>query len=204
MLKGLLFLSCFSFFFMMTLPLAAAENVISIVGIEVSDEPQLENNAKNTVDGDLETRWSAEGDGQWITFNLGSVQSVEGIGLAFFRGDERNAMFTVEVSTDEKNWTTVIDQIESNGITLDVEQFIFPNAADAKYVKVIGHGNTTNDWNSITEFVAYSAPKQITAANPNTAVNPKTGDQDVWIYVFLFLTSLAALFIFRKKKANAV
>lgn len=34
----------------------------------------------NTVDGSLSTRWSAEGDGQWIRYDLGSSKTVERTG----------------------------------------------------------------------------------------------------------------------------
>src|SRR5262245_46275630 len=41
----------------------------------------------NAVDGSLATRWSAQGDGQWIRFDLGASRLVGSISIAWHQGD---------------------------------------------------------------------------------------------------------------------
>src|SRR5436190_7888735 len=41
----------------------------------------------NSLDGNLATRWSAQGDGQWIQFDLGATQTVGAVKIAWYSGD---------------------------------------------------------------------------------------------------------------------
>ncbi|MFD2331862.1 heparin/heparin-sulfate lyase HepB [Cohnella sp. GCM10020058] len=58
-----------------------------------------------TLDGDFQTYWTAEGAGQWVSYDLGAVQEVHAVALAFFKGDIRTSFFDVDVSTDGESWT---------------------------------------------------------------------------------------------------
>lgn len=51
---------------------------------------------ENTLDANFGTRWSAFGDGQWISYDLGSTQVVAGIGIAFYSGNTRTGTFDVQ------------------------------------------------------------------------------------------------------------
>ena len=51
------------------------------------------------IDGDIQTRWSAYDDGQWIELDLGSEQLVSYLGIAFYRGDNRSKTIDIEVSS---------------------------------------------------------------------------------------------------------
>ncbi|MGK5741414.1 polysaccharide lyase family 7 protein [Micromonospora sp. URMC 103] len=108
----------------------------------------------NTLDGDLSTRWSAEGDGSWIRFDLGSSVQVGSVAIAWHQGNTRTSSFAVQTSTDASSWTTVVSQRQSSGSTLQLETYDFTDRA-ARYVRVVGYGNTVNDWNSITEARVY-------------------------------------------------
>lgn len=107
------------------------------------------NVAANTIDNNLSTRWSADGDGQWIRFDLGSSQTVGSVQVAWYKGDTRRSTFDVELSGDATAWTRVYSG-SSSGTTTAREPYGFPDAA-ARYVRIVGHGNTANSWNSITE-----------------------------------------------------
>src|SRR6266498_5661522 len=50
----------------------------------------------NTLDGSLATRWSAQGDGQWIRFDLGSSVAVGSVKIAWYKGDLRRYRFEVQ------------------------------------------------------------------------------------------------------------
>ena len=103
----------------------------------------------NTRDGNLATRWSAQGDGQWIQFDLGASRTVSRVDIAFYLGDARTTRFDVLVSADGVAWTQVFTG-QSSGTTLQKEVFDFTNRA-GRHVRVVGHGSSTNTWNSLTE-----------------------------------------------------
>jgi poly(beta-D-mannuronate) lyase len=104
----------------------------------------------NVLDNDLNTRWSANGDGQWIQFCLGETATVTGVQIAFYNGNTRTSTFDVLTGTDGVNWTTAAAGRVSSGTSLGLETFTF-SARTAKYVRIVGHGNSVNLWNSYTE-----------------------------------------------------
>jgi len=108
------------------------------------------NVAANVLDGDLNTRWSASGDGQWIQFCLDDTLAVSGVQIAFFSGNVRTSTFDVLVSNDTLNWTTAAAGKVSSGTSLNLETFSF-TPKTGRYVRIVGHGNSVNAWNSYTE-----------------------------------------------------
>lgn len=131
---------------------------------------QLPNVAANVLDDDLATRWSAQGNGQRITFDLGSVATVKSLKVAWFRGDRRRATFDVEVSTDGKAWTRVFSG-RSSGTTRQLEAYDVADR-DARYVRLVGHGNSDNNWNSVTEVKIYGALGADAGGDAGTDVPP--------------------------------
>ena len=104
----------------------------------------------NVLDNDLNTRWSANGDGQWIQFCLNSAATVTGVQIAFYSGNTRTSTFDILTSTDGANWSTKASNRVSSGTSLNLETFSI-TATTAKYVRIVGHGNSVNAWNSYTE-----------------------------------------------------
>lgn len=121
----------------------------SISAGAVSDSSDDGNAAANTVDGSLATRWSAEGDGQWIKYDLGAPVTISSAKIAWYKGDTRVATFDLQVSSDGNGWTTVFSG-ENSGTTTGLETYDCTGAV-GRYLRIVGHGNTANDWNSITE-----------------------------------------------------
>jgi hypothetical protein len=111
------------------------------------------NPPEDTIDGDLSTRWSAFGDGQWIEYDLGSTKNVGLVKIAWLYGDRRMAYFDIEVSTDGVDWSQVYSG-QSSGTTVNLESYDFDDVT-ARYVRIVGHRNTRNGWNSITEVEIY-------------------------------------------------
>ncbi|MEF3306437.1 CBM96 family carbohydrate-binding protein [Paenibacillus sp. GYB003] len=107
----------------------------------------------NTLDDDLSTRWSALGDGQWIQYDLGSVRTVRSVSLAWYRGQERTASFDIELSNDGSSWTNVFSG-SSSGLSDELENYDIGERS-ARYVKIVGHGNSQSMFNSITETRVY-------------------------------------------------
>jgi hypothetical protein len=129
------------------------------------------NVAGNVLDNDLNTRWSANGDGQWIQFCLNSATTVNGVQIAFYNGNVRSSTFDILISQNGTNWTTAAAGRVSSGSSLNLETFSI-TATTAKYVRIVGHGNSVNLWNSYTE-VRIQTSTAITARvmNEPLAVN---------------------------------
>ena len=105
----------------------------------------------NTVDNDLNTRWSASGDGQWIQYDLGATKTVESVKLAWYNGNTRVSTFDVLVGSAAAGpWTTAAAGLQSNGTSLALEAHDVADTS-GRYVRIVGHGNTASLWNSITE-----------------------------------------------------
>lgn len=102
-----------------------------------------------TIDGDYETRWTSEGS-HWIQYDLGENRKVGAVSIAFFSGETRRSYFTVTASTDGVHWNTVYSDGLSSGTTTQPEVFQFPEVT-ARFIRINGSGNTSNQWNNYTE-----------------------------------------------------
>src|SRR2546429_9938344 len=60
---------------------------------------------QNTLDNTLATRWSAQGDGQWIRYDLGATAAIDHVDIAWYLGDTRVSSFDIHVSSDTVTWT---------------------------------------------------------------------------------------------------
>ncbi len=109
--------------------------------------------ASNTIDSNLKTRWEARGKGQWIQYDTGVSVMVSEVAIAWLKGHQRQASFSIDVSADGKSWTEVF-RGTSSGKTKDFESYTFTSTS-ARYVRIIGYGNTINPWNKITEVELY-------------------------------------------------
>lgn len=103
----------------------------------------------NSVDGQLATRWSALGDGQWIQYDLQAQRMVGKVKIAWHNGSSRRSRFDIQVSADGKAFTTVYSG-QSSGTTNARETYDFTDVS-ARHVRIVGHGNSSNLWNSVTE-----------------------------------------------------
>lgn len=126
------------------------------------------NVATNVLDNNLATRWSASGDPQWIQFCLSTPSSVSGVQIAFYKGDERQSIFDVLVSSDASAWTTAATGLRSSGTSLNLETFTF-TPVSGKYVRIVGHGNSLNLWNSYTEVKITASSSSSRVATSDTA-----------------------------------
>src|SRR5687768_10056337 len=130
---------------------AAAETEITPPGSAVSASTNDGNLPANTVDGSLSTRWSANGDGQWIQYDLGATRTVTSVSVAWYQGNTRVSTFDVAVSGSSTGpFTPLANGLQSNGTSTALQSHDVPDGS-GRYLRITGHGNTTNAWNSITE-----------------------------------------------------
>ena len=138
--------------------------------VSVSASTHDGNVAENTLDNNLSTRWSADGDRPWIQYDLGGHYRIAEVAIAFYRGDARRADFEILVSDDASAWHSVF-RGQSSGISLQPEKYPLTGAR-GRFVRIVGYGNTSNAWNSITEveiFGAASTPPDIRASTVEIA-----------------------------------
>jgi chitinase len=111
----------------------------------------------NAVDNNLSTRWSANGDGQWIKVNLGAVRTITHVKIAFYNGNLRQSRFDLQVSSDDSNWTSALTGGLSAGTSTAEQTFDFPDVS-GQWIRYLGHGNTANAWNSLLELSVFALP----------------------------------------------
>jgi hypothetical protein len=123
----------------------------------------------NVLDGNPATRWSSLGVGQFITLDLGSVQAVSEVDIAWYKGNTRTSKFTIDVSADNSVWTNELSAT-STGNTLTAEKYILKTGASGRYVRITVNGNSSNTWASITEVSVFGGSNPI----PTTRVQERT------------------------------
>jgi hypothetical protein len=141
-----------------------------------NEPPDLVNPPENGFDNDISTRWSADGNNQWLRVDLGMIRPVSGVHVAVFEGNARQAVFDVQVSDDAVSWTNVLTNVYSSGTTDQEEEYTFPEVS-ARYVRYLGHMNTVNEWNSVTEFCVIAPdPADVLHEGDSLEVLASSGD----------------------------
>lgn len=160
---------------------ASASEVVKALTIKaVSASMSDENIPGNAIDHDLTTRWSANGIGQWLQLDLGAIQPIGYVGMAFYRGDQRSLKFDIQVSADADTWTTVFSG-SGSGKSVQLEAFGF-TPTTGRHVRIVGLGAGSTDWNSITEVQVYKphpdgfvlSPLELPPTGPDPAALPHT------------------------------
>lgn len=106
------------------------------------------NVAENVRDDSFETRWSAKGSGQTLTIELPDISEVDSIQVAIHEGDKRKQNFEL-LYVNENQSELLIGNFETSGKTKGFESFTFQKV-ETKFLRLIGNGNSTSEWNSIT------------------------------------------------------
>jgi len=111
------------------------------------------NSPDNAIDGNLNNRWSSKGIGKTITFDLNRVAEVSQLDIMWYKGNQRISLFSVKTSIDGKNWSMVLSDSSSTLIdgydSHNIESLLNP---EAKLIQIIGAGNSSSEWNSISEI----------------------------------------------------
>jgi len=108
------------------------------------------NVANNAIDGNFQTRWSGYGIGANLTADIGSLETVCSVNIAWYQGDTRQNYFVISVSADATNFRQVYSGT-SSGTTAGFESYAL-TATQARYVRITVNGNSVNEWASITEL----------------------------------------------------
>jgi hypothetical protein len=109
----------------------------------------------NIIDGNIGTMWSANGDNQWLIIELKQSFSVQHVKLAFQLGQREESYFDILGSEDKVNWEPILTKSASCAFSGGIQVFNFPPSKagkEYKYIKLVGHSNSGDSWNYISEF----------------------------------------------------
>lgn len=147
------------------LPALSSNSVKLAISSVSASSSQSPNVPSRTIDGNLGTRWSSFGVGQHITYDLGSAQLIDYVKIAWFKGNERTSSFEVWVGNSTGNLEKIKTKTTA-GNTTSIETWDLPNRT-ARYFRVIGKGNSTNAWNSITELQIFGTQGTVLPPPPS-------------------------------------
>jgi hypothetical protein len=82
--------------------------------------------------------------GEYAVADIGSVQKIDAVGAAFWKGYERSYYFDVYTSVDGKTWTEAYMKGENTPGVEDIEPFAFDKPHQARYIKIVGNGNSVD------------------------------------------------------------
>ncbi len=156
------------------------QNCAQLVATSVIASGNDGNVPANTLDDRLDTRWSSLGKGSWIDYDLGSVRTLTGVAIAWHSGNLRASNFSLSVSSDGMNYTSVYTG-KSSGTTTAAETYSFP-ARTARRLRIYVNGNTLNDWASIVETRVCGTSSTSTGTGTGVVWRGdfETGDRTQW------------------------
>lgn len=105
---------------------------------------------EEAVDGDLETAWGNGTPGCWIGFDLGEKKELTEVKVKWSQGSARYTYFDLEVSDDAVNWRNIYSDGRSY-MTDGFETYSF-EPLTARYIRLVGNGNSTNSWTTLYEI----------------------------------------------------
>jgi F5/8 type C domain-containing protein/Big-like domain-containing protein len=118
------------------------------VGNDDDDDDDNDNDDNDSVfakllDNDYDTKWEEEGFGSFIQADLGSVESVCNVGIAWDKGDERSYNFVISTSDDGTTFTDAL-RGTSSGSTEALETYDLSDG-ESRYIRVTVFGNNDDN-----------------------------------------------------------
>lgn len=120
------------------------------------------NTGDKMIDGDYNTRWESKSeDPQYFTIDLGKTETIGGIKIYWEAAASKN--YTIETSSDNKNWTTVFTRTNGNGgqqngdenRSSGLESISFTKVTDARYIRLYSTARVGGYGVSIFELKLY-------------------------------------------------
>jgi hypothetical protein len=109
-----------------------------------------------SLDSNPGTFWAAQGNNQWLRYDLQSPRTVTHLNIAWARGNQGRASFELQTSDNGNDFVTVFSG-QSSGATTAPETYDIPDTS-ARYIRLLGHGNSVNSWNLVAETEIYALP----------------------------------------------
>jgi hypothetical protein len=147
--------------------LVSSTNIQSISTSRMDDGEDDDNDDDDSVftklqDNDYDTKWEEEGFGSFIQADLGSVETVCNVGIAWEDGDERSYNFVISTSRDGITFTDVL-RGTSSGSSDAIETYDLTDA-ESKFIRITVFGN--NDGDNDDDTAAINELRIGTSADP--------------------------------------
>jgi len=154
-------------------PASETWNLLKVVQASATGS-EAENGPELAIDNDPNTRFSAQGNGVQIKFDLGGDQTFAGMEVDWYKGNERNQ--TVDLLINDRYFATYVSD---KAVNPHVIRLI--SAQTARTVSLVNKGNTQNDWMSISSAKLYGQQKTTVTepggggTTPTPTPEPSTG-----------------------------
>ncbi|GBG09709.1 hypothetical protein PAT3040_04368, partial [Paenibacillus agaridevorans] len=126
---------------------------LGLVATASSEQGGGENGAMKAIDGDLSTRWAADGDSkpQWLMVDLAEATRVRTIQTSFEFSDSY-IQYQIETSNDKTNWKVFADR-SANTEPPGISGYVDKGDSLARYVRItVTATQAAGAWVSIREF----------------------------------------------------
>ena len=120
--------------------------------------------ADKTIDGDFESRWSADGIGEWIEFTFDQPYKIKTVKLTGFHYDKA---YTFEING--QSFICPAGRTPNTLIDFDISSLNI----DSNKVRIIGKGNNASTYNSYREIEFWGVPGTIHTAAIIKPDNPQ-------------------------------
>ncbi|NRS91795.1 chondroitinase-B domain-containing protein [Frigoriflavimonas asaccharolytica] len=130
------------------------------------------NIATNTLDKDVNTRWSDDGNANpygVLTYDFGSEYTLESIKIATTGTSTKLYFYGIQFSTDGINYTTVSNVQSAYANQNTYATYPFTNVA--RYVKIIGGGNNSTGFSTVSEVQFFGISAGTLSSNEITIKN---------------------------------
>ena len=126
--------------------------------VKVSGETQPPNYPENAVDADVTNRsgWHCGSSPQWLEVDLEKQYSINRVKLYTYYDGWRHYRYFIEISSDGKNYTEVVDQRKNTTPSTEKGFEHSFKAVNARYVKVTMVSNSANPGVHINELIILS------------------------------------------------
>ena len=155
-----------------SLRLGGVDTALTPVAATASSSERGDLAAAAAVDRNSQSRWSSgASDDQHLTLDFGQVETITRV-----RIDWENAhatRYALQVSLDNRSWTTVKTVDDSQGGTEDITGF----SAEGRYLRMQGLARSTQYGYSIFEIQAYTGTPAVPAPAPDPAPAPNDPSQ---------------------------
>ena len=147
----------------------------AIISDAEASDYESTNYPQNVLDGNPLSTWAISGDNQWLLMTLSKPYKVSHVCISFLKGQGYSSMFDIYASTDNVNWDPILIEAASCDFSGDAQVFDFPAAltnTEYSYIKLVGHGNSNDAMNTISEFTLFGIPSKVDTGPKDFAIYP--------------------------------
>jgi uncharacterized repeat protein (TIGR02059 family) len=129
----------------------------------LASDYQSPNIPSNILDGNITSKWASIGDNKWLTMKLAQPFKISYLQIGFASEQKSESFFDIYASSDNVTWEPILTDVASCRFSGERQVFDFPQLSSTKnysYIKYVGHGNSTDTWNNISEFKIFGQPQE--------------------------------------------